>query len=301
MPYLQIGGKMAQSKKFQDLDLNNAFLFAAALEEPETCRLVLELILEKPVKAVNVRAERTILFNSDFRSVRLDIFATDELAVDYNLEMQNEDEGNLPKRSRYHQAEIDVASLKPGEDFNDLKPSIIVFICTFDPFGKNAYRYTFEQRCTEYDFSLGDETKRIFLNTKGKNDNEVSEELKCFLKYVENSTDSYVEQVENSKIHQLHERIKGLKRSRKLEERYMHFEELLERELKKGLEKGIKQGIEQGIQQGIEQGVKKGQVMERERLLALISCMASNGESELISKLSEDEELYEKMLEKYNL
>lgn len=135
------------------------------------------------------------------------------------------------------------------------------------------------------------------MNTKGKNDNEVSEELKCFLKYVENSTDSYVEQVENSKIHQLHERIKELKRSRKLEERYMHFEELLERELKKGLEKGIKQGIEQGI----EQGVKKGQVMERERLLTLISRMASNGESELISKLSEDEELYEKMLEKYNL
>lgn len=77
----------------------------------------------------------------------------------------------------------------------------------------------------------------------------------------------------------------------------MHFEELLERELKKGFEKGIKQGIEQGI----EQGVKKGQVMERERLFTLISRMASNGESELISKLSENEEFYETMLEKYNL
>lgn len=72
---------------------------------------------------------------------------------------------------------------------------------------------------------------------------------------------------------------------------------MLERELKKGFEKGIKQGIEQGI----EQGVKKGQVMERERLFTLISHMASNGECELISKLSEDEEFYGKMLEKYNL
>lgn len=41
--------------------------------------------------------------------------------------------------------------------------------------------------------------------------------------------------------------------------------------------------------------------MERERLFTLISRMASNGESELISKLSEDEEFYGKMLEKYNL
>ncbi|MEH2958459.1 hypothetical protein [Candidatus Merdisoma sp. JLR.KK006] len=35
---------MAQ-KKFGELDLKNAFLFAAALDEPETCRLILELIL----------------------------------------------------------------------------------------------------------------------------------------------------------------------------------------------------------------------------------------------------------------
>lgn len=68
---------------------------------------------------------------------------------------------------------------------------------------------------------------------------------------------------------------------------------MLERELKKGFEKGIEQGI--------EQGVKKGRVMERERLFTLISRMTSNGESELISKLSEDEEFYGKMLEKYNL
>ena len=67
------------------------------------------------------------------------------------------------------------------------------------------------------------------------------------------------------------------------------------------IQEGFEQGIEKGIEQGIEQGVKKGQVMERERLFTLISRMASNGESELISKLSEDEEFYGKMLEKYNL
>lgn len=32
-------------KKFKDLNLNSAYLFAAALSDPETCRLVLEIIM----------------------------------------------------------------------------------------------------------------------------------------------------------------------------------------------------------------------------------------------------------------
>lgn len=85
---------MAQKKQFKDLNLNNAFLFAAALEDEEICRLVLECILGTQVGKVRVKPERSILFSSDFRCVRLDIFASDEQNVDYNLEMQNIDEKN---------------------------------------------------------------------------------------------------------------------------------------------------------------------------------------------------------------
>lgn len=34
---------------------------------------------------------------SDFRSVRLDVYASDELKVGYDIEAQNEDAGNLAK------------------------------------------------------------------------------------------------------------------------------------------------------------------------------------------------------------
>lgn len=79
---------MAQKKLWKDLNLSNAFLFSAALEDPETCKLVLELILEESVGTVNVKAERSILFSSDFRCVRLDIFASNEFNIGYNMEMQ---------------------------------------------------------------------------------------------------------------------------------------------------------------------------------------------------------------------
>lgn len=222
-------------KTLQELDLSNSFLFAAALEDPEICQLVLEIILGSKVPKVKVHAEHSILISSEFRSVRLDIYASDELQVNYNVEAQNENEGNLAKRSRYHQAEMDVSSLKPGDDFNDLKPGYVIFICTFDPFGEGLYRYTFEERCLERNIKLGDETRKIFLNTKGKNEKEVPKELIHFLKYVENSTDDYVSGIKDDSIERLHEKVTALKRWRGLEAKYMTFEELLKRRESKGI------------------------------------------------------------------
>ena len=65
----------------------------------------------------------------------------------------------------------------------------------------------------------------------------------------------------------------------------MQFEEMLKKEHDKGN----------------AQGRNEGRNEERARMLTLISNMASNGESEYIPRLSEDEEFCEKMLEKYNL
>lgn len=225
-------------KRFKDLDLNNSFLFAAALENPETCQLVLEIILGCKLPKVKVRAEHCVLVSSEFRSVRMDIYASSEMRVNYNVEAQNENQGNLPKRSRYHQAEMDVASLKPGDNFNDLRPSYVIFICTFDPFGKGLYRYTFEERCLECDIPLGDETCKIFLNTKGTNEADVPEELVHFLRYIEQSTDEYVAGVTEESIIQLHEKVTELKQWQELEERYMTFEEMLRNREEKGRAEG---------------------------------------------------------------
>ena len=61
------------------------------------CQLVIELILGIKVPKVSVHVEHSILISSDFRSVRLDVYASDELKVGYDIEAQNEDAGNLVK------------------------------------------------------------------------------------------------------------------------------------------------------------------------------------------------------------
>lgn len=276
---------MTQEKKFQDLDLNDAFLFAAALEDPETCRLVLELILGMPIGPVKVRTERSILFSKNFRYVRFDVYARDEVDVSYNMEMQNSHKSELPKRSRFHQAELDVAELKPGENFNQLPPGYIIFICTYDPFSSGLYRYVFEERCAETGEALGDGARRIFLNTKGTNDEEVPRELIQFLKYVENSTEQVAKDSGDEKIRELHQRVTALKRSRELEEKYMTMEEMLKERETAGLEEGRTAGKEEG----------------QELILQLVTLMSNDGLAQEIPRLKAEKDFLAAMLEKYHL
>ena len=58
---------------------------------------MLEIILGFKVPKVRVHVEHSILISSDFRSVRLDVYASNELKVGYDIEAQNEDAGNLAK------------------------------------------------------------------------------------------------------------------------------------------------------------------------------------------------------------
>lgn len=264
-------------KKFQELNLNDAFLFAAALEDPETCRLVLELLLGRPVGPVKVRAERSMLYSKDFRYVRLDVFASDEVDVAYNLEMQNAHKSELPKRSLFHQAEMDVTALLPGQDFRELAPSYVIFICTYDPFSSGYYRYTFEERCVENGEPLGDGTQKIFLNTKGTNSQDVPPELIRFLWYVEHSTEEVAEQSLDGRLHRLHEKVAALKRSRQLEESYMTMEELMEERESRGKTEG------------------------QNLILELVSRMADDGLSGELGRLKADESFRTAMLEKYHL
>ena len=72
----------------------------------------------------------------------------------------------------------------------------------------------------DHTIALGNETTKIFLNTRGKLD-DVSAELKEFLTYVENTTDAYAARAENPLIQEIHEKVKEVKQSQDREVEYM--------------------------------------------------------------------------------
>lgn len=173
-------------KDFKELDITDDFLFYSTLiRDMELCRELLEIILNQKIQKVKlVQAQRTIKHSYDGKGVRLDVYVADDNHTVYDIEMQATSNKNLSKRSRYYQGMIDLNLIKKGEDYKTLRKSYIIFICTFDPFGKNLCRYEFENRCVDaLELRLEDESTKIFLNPYGTGQ-KISKKLKDFLDYL---------------------------------------------------------------------------------------------------------------------
>lgn len=173
----------------------------------------------------------------------MDVYAKDEYQSHYNVEMQVKRKVALGKRSRYYQSQMDMELLLSGEDYSELPDTYVIFICDFDPFEEEKYRYTFKMNCKESgQTNLEDGRTIVFLNTHGKNESEVPKELITFLKYVKADLAGSEETFDDPYVEQLQNFIRKIKGSREMEERFMIFEEMLKEERAEGFAKGREEG-----------------------------------------------------------
>lgn len=113
----------------------------------------------------------------------------------------------------------------------------VIFIAPFDLFGQDKYMYTFRMSCDEVPgLSLNDGAVRIFLNTHGRNDDEVSPGLVEFLHYAENP-EQYGKNIRDSRVQKLAEQMDMLKSSQEVGVKYMRLWEELRGKYLKPLEK----------------------------------------------------------------
>ena len=76
----------------------------------------------------------------------------------------------------------------------------------------------------------GDETQKIFFHTNGTDQENITPELLHLFAYLKQSTEEVAEMHPDEKIRNIHERVKYLKRDRKLEAGYMTMEEYIREE-----------------------------------------------------------------------
>ena len=163
-------------KPLKDLRLLDRFLFAELMEDEECSKEVLEIILGKEIQLLpKNQTEKEVRTASWLKSIRLDVYSVDEEGTVYDTEMQQDHRYDLEKRSRYYQGLLDSSLLEPGErNYNKLNDTYIIMIMPFDLFGKGRYQYTIQASCVEdKSIQMQDGATRIFLNTHGKNKEEV--------------------------------------------------------------------------------------------------------------------------------
>ena len=271
---------------WEELGICNDFLFGKVMQNPELCKELLKRILpELEIERIEYpELQKTIKFDADAKSVRLDVYVRDEKQTIYDIEMQVTDTKELAKRTRFYQSMIDLQMIDKGQSYKQLKPSYIIFICPFDMFDKGRHLYTFQNICKEdHKILLKDEATKIFLNAHGYMD-DVSDKLKAFLDYVagKSTEDTFVKKLELA--------VKEAKRNREWRYEYMTLlmrdQENIEQGIKQGMEQGIKQGMEQGIKRGMEQGIKQG-------IEALMSSLREFG--------VEDDMIIKKIQEKFHV
>ena len=206
------------------LNLTNRFLFDEVVDDPQTHQDILSIILGEDVPSLKQNGtEKEHRISPLAHSIRMDVFAIDEQDTVYNTEMQAKERDDLQKRSRYYQSLMDTSLLEPGAaDYNQLNDSYIIMILTFDLFGEGNYKYTFLPQCQESPNTiLQDGTTRIFLNTRGHNKENVSQELIDFLHYIENSTEETVAAINSKRIQRIHERVCRVRTNEQVGVKYM--------------------------------------------------------------------------------
>ena len=191
------------------------------------CRKVLERILHVEISDIHyLEAEKPMKPSYRSKGVRLDVYVRDDVHTVYNIEMQvRQPEGDgLAKRTRYYQSMIDADLLAAGADYDELNQTIIIFICPFDPFGKDRFIYTFENLCRDTKGTAGD----------------VSDALKAFLSYVDGvlSGDALVQEIEDE--------IRKVKTEEGERVEYMTFAMKMRDEWKAGMSEGRREGRKEG-------------------------------------------------------
>lgn len=243
------------------LNLTNRFLFDQVMEDTRTQQDVLSIILEREVNLLpQGQTEKEWRVSSLAKSIRMDVFSVDEDQTVYNTEMQSAWKTDLAKRSRYYQSLLDASLLEPGAPtYHLLNDSYLIIIMTFDLFGLKKYRYTFRPRCEEaQECRLEDGTTRIFLSTKGTNEDEVSSELAAFLRYVENTSDQTARAVESQRIRRIHDRVCRVRASEEIGVKYMQAWEEKYYDRQEAREEGIAEGERKKLKDMVKKKISKG-------------------------------------------
>ncbi len=134
---------------YSKLTLANNFMFYKVMRHhPEACKKLLEMLLNIKIKKMTIAAEETIKIDLDAKSIRLDVFVKAGKHM-YDIELQVTDTHELPERSRFYAAAMDLDTLKPGDKYNKLRDSHVIFICMEDVFKNGLPVNTFENICQE--------------------------------------------------------------------------------------------------------------------------------------------------------
>ena len=182
--------------------------FMSKVFEDKGCaEFLLKIILNRDdLKVQSVQGQYDVK-NLQGRSVRLDILAVDESGRVYNIEIQRSDQGATVKRARYNSSLLDANITEPGDDYNGLNETYIIFITENDVLKHGLPIYHIERMIEETGESFGDGSHIIYVNSQIKDDTALGKLMHDFS--CTSGKDMYYE-ILADRVHYFKEDVKGV-------------------------------------------------------------------------------------------
>ena len=184
-----------------DIFMRNVF------KQRECLEYVLQVIMEKQDLKVIEQIIQKDYKNLQGRSAIMDCVARDSEGKQFDVEIQQDNEGASPKRVRYHSGLMDMNTLNPGQDFDELPESYVIFITRDDILGYDFPIYHIDRHIKEADDSFQDEAHIIYVNSRKQEDTELGRlmhDLHC------KNADEMHSPVLAKRVHELKDTQKGV-------------------------------------------------------------------------------------------
>ncbi len=135
--------------------------------------LIRQLLDDSSLNVVSVTAQKEMK-NLNGRSIRLDIHAIDSNGKAYDIEVERSDSRATPKRARYNASIMDSYITEPGDDYENLPESYVIFVTENDVWKGNLPVYTANRKIEELNnVSFDDESHILFVNTAYKGESRL--------------------------------------------------------------------------------------------------------------------------------
>lgn len=244
--------KVRYIEKIKNLTMMSDILARNVLKDKECCEYILRIIMNDSMLTVLDNQVQVDYKNLHGRSAVLDCVAKSGDGRLFNVEIQQENEGAIPKRARYHLGLMDMNVLNPGEFFDKLPETYIIFVTQDDTLGYKLPIAHVDRIIKENGAEFGDEAHIIYVDSSKHEDTELGRLMHDFhCKAASDMQDGVLAK----RIFELKESEKGV--------------EYMCKEMEEIRSEGIAVGLEVGRVEGRMEGKVEAQREMAKRLLDL--------------------------------
>ena len=210
-------------EKIKHFTIMNDIFMRNVLKEISCTEYILQVIMNKKELKVIDQTLQKDYKNLQGRSAILDCVAKDVENNFFNVEIQGENDDASPKRARYHCGLLDMNLLNPGDLFDSLPETYVIFITKNDVLGYNRPISHIQRRIKETEDIFQDGQHILYVNSKKQDDTELGRlmhDLHC------KEAGKMYNNILATRVHQLKETEEGVKTMcQELEEIYNEGEQ----------------------------------------------------------------------------